>query len=61
MGMVVIGSKTRWGGKEVVEGGEVDKDRKDKTGWRWWGGGSNYGDRDFNDRRRDVLNWDVFN
>ena len=58
--MVVISGKTRWGSKEVVKGGKVDKDRKDKTGWRWWGRESDCGDGCFDNGWGDVLNWDIF-
>ena len=57
--MVVIGGKTRWGSKEVVKGGEVDKDREGKDGWRWQGGGSDCGNGCFDNGWRDVLDWDV--
>ena len=61
MGMVVVSSKAGQGGKEIFEGGDVDKDGKETACRQWWGRGSNYGDRCFNDRWRNVLNWDVLN
>lgn len=52
---------SRWGGKEVLEGSDVDKDGKEATGWRQWGRGSDCGNGGFNNGWRNVLNWDVFN
>ena len=60
MRVVVIGSKARRGGKEVGEGKEVGSKRGEEGSRRQRGRGGNSGDRYFNDRQGNVLNWDIF-
>ena len=57
--VVVVGSEARQGGKEVLKGNKVDSEGGEEAGRRWWGGGSNCGDRGFKDRQENILNQDV--
>ena len=57
--VVVVGSKARQGGKEILEGSKVDKEGSEETGGRQWGRGSDCGNRGFNDWWGNILDRDV--
>ena len=59
---VAVGREARWGGKEVLEGADVDcwvKYRDRERSGRRRGGGSDSGDGSGNDGRGDILEGDV--
>ena len=60
MGVVVVGGKARWGGKEVGKGEEIGSERSEEGGWRQQGRGGDGGDGGFNNGRGNILNWDIF-